>query len=89
MADTAGVTSNDDAPKPPAEPARKPLNSSWLFTVGGAAIGAYFLISGAFMIRDKHGDGIFTVLMAVIAVLVTVIAVFMFRTYRAERAARK
>lgn len=89
MADTAGVTSNDDTPQQPAEPARKPLNNSWIFTVGGALIGAYFLINGAFMVRDKHGDGIFALLMAGIIVVVTAVGVLLFRTYRAERATRE
>ena len=93
MADTAGVTPSDDSPKPldgPAEAApRKPLNNSWLFPVAGGLFGVYFLVSGALMIREKHGNGPFALLMAAIVVVVAAIAVPLYRTYRAQRAARR
>ncbi|KHD77882.1 hypothetical protein [Actinoplanes utahensis] len=82
------MTSSPTPPETPAEPPRKPANNSWILTAGGGLIGVYFLVNGALMIRDEHGDGIFALLMAGIVVLVTTLAVFMFKTYRAERAPR-
>ncbi|WP_229073318.1 hypothetical protein [Actinoplanes sp. DH11] len=88
---------NEDAREPQdgrtgaaPEPApRKPLNSSWGFTVAGGLIGAYFLISGALMVRDKHGNGVFALLMTAVLVLVAVFALLLFRSYQKEKAARE
>ena len=104
MADTAGVTSIDDnSPQPPdsrpqppdsraaasPEPApRKPLNSSWAFTAAGGLFGAYFLISGALMVREKHGNGVFALLVAGILLAVAAFAGLLLRSSRADRAAR-
>ncbi len=92
MADTSGVTSinNDSATPPDASPepaARKPLNNSWGFPVVGGLFGAYFLVSGALMLREKHGNGVFALLMAGIVVILGVLGGVLYRTWRASRAA--
>ncbi|MBG0566403.1 hypothetical protein [Actinoplanes aureus] len=98
MADTAEVTAiDDDSEKPqdgaadasPAPAPRKSLNSNWALTVAGGLFGTYYLVSGALLLRDKHGNGVFALLMTGIVLVVGLIAVLLFRSYRAERAARK
>ncbi|MBW6437231.1 hypothetical protein KZ829_26195 [Actinoplanes hulinensis] len=93
---------DDDSPKPqdtraetvpePAEPepaARKPLNSSWVFTLAGLIAGAYFMINGALMLREKQGDGVFALIITGTVVVVAVIGGVLLKSYLAERAARK
>ena len=96
MADTAGVTSNDDnAAQPATTPAdsapgrapRKAFINSWLFPVAGGLCGAYFLISGALMVREKHGNGTFVLLVTGIVALVAVIGVLIHRSTRTKRPA--
>lgn len=91
MTDNAGMTAPDDHPaeKPPASSGRASLNNSWILTAAGGVIGAYFLVSGALTMRDKHGNGVFALLMAVIVLAVGAVAWMLVRQYRAERAARK
>ncbi|MBO3743497.1 hypothetical protein [Actinoplanes flavus] len=80
---------NDDSPEPRDTGARKPLNSSWVFTLAGLVAGAYFMINGAVMLREKHGDGVFALVVAGTVAVVAVIGGVMLRAYLAERAARK
>ncbi|MDR6316089.1 hypothetical protein [Actinoplanes couchii] len=70
-----------DSPKPPAE--KKPSN--WIFPIGGGLVGAYFLIKGAFSVRETQGDVIFALLMAGIVVLLGGLGFVMYRTWRADR----
>ena len=91
MADTSEM---DDSPKPqdsPAEPPppRKRLTSSWTLTVAAALFGAYYLVSGALILREKHGNGVFALLMAGIVAIVGVVGVLLFKAYRAERASQR
>ncbi|HWS33847.1 MAG TPA: hypothetical protein VN408_14040 [Actinoplanes sp.] len=77
-----------DSPQPADQsgPApRKPLNSSWIFPIGGGLIGAYFLINGALGVRETQGNVVFALLMAGIVVIVGVLGTLLFRSYRAER----
>ncbi|MFF0374024.1 hypothetical protein [Actinoplanes missouriensis] len=87
------MTSINDSQQPQdtsPEPApRKPLNSSWVFTVAGGLVGVYFLVSGAWMFRDKYGDGVFALMMTAIVLATGTIGYLLFKTWRAERAARK
>ncbi|GAA0456640.1 hypothetical protein Aca07nite_51750 [Actinoplanes capillaceus] len=97
MADTADVTSINDDSKPqdtgadavPEAPARKPLNNSWVFTLAGLIAGAYFMVNGAMMLREKQGDGVFALIIAGTVVVVAVIGGVLLKSYLAERAARK
>lgn len=91
----------DDAPQPDSSPPppagsprpdgqagpapRKPLNSSWIFPIGGGLIGAYFLINGALGVRETQGNVVFALLMAGIVVVLGVLGTLLFRSYRAER----
>ncbi|GLY08154.1 MULTISPECIES: hypothetical protein [Actinoplanes] len=81
---------SDGRTETPPEPAPKaPLNASWIFPVGGGVIGLYFLVSGALSVRDKHGDGMFALLMAAIVIVAAVLGTWMLRTWRADRARRE
>ncbi|MBB4751097.1 hypothetical protein [Actinoplanes lobatus] len=88
---------DDDSPKPPdtqakagPDPAdRKALNSRWVFTLAGLIAGAYFMVNGAMMLREKHGDGVFALIIAGTVVVVGVIGGVMLKSYLTERAARK
>lgn len=91
------MTANDDSPQPQdgsaeatPEPARrKPLNSSWVLTVAAGLFGVYYLVSGALILREKHGNGVFALVMTGIVVVVAVLGGLLLKSYRAERAARK
>ncbi|RAK35548.1 hypothetical protein B0I29_10921 [Actinoplanes lutulentus] len=88
MADTAPVTSTDDNAQP-EEKQRKPFNTGWALPVAGLLFGAYFLVSAALTLREKHGNGLFALLIAGIVIIVGGIGAVLFRTYRAEKAAQK
>ncbi|MEV0902220.1 hypothetical protein [Actinoplanes sp. NPDC049802] len=91
------TSTDDDSPQPqdapagtgPEPAARKPLNNSWVFTLAGLVAGAYFMIDGAVMLREKHGDGLFALLIAGTVVIVAVIGGFLLKWYLAERAAQR
>ncbi|BBH68486.1 hypothetical protein ACTI_51710 [Actinoplanes sp. OR16] len=77
---------HDDQPEPAP---KKPLINSLLFTALGGLVGVYFLVDGALMVRDKHGNGVFALLMAAIVVIVGVLGTLILKSYLAERAARR
>jgi hypothetical protein len=97
MADNGSVTSNDDSLKPqnpptesaPEPAARKPFNSTYVFQVAGVLIGAYFLISGAWGIRESQGNVVAGLIVAATVALTLTLGWLMFKSFRAERAAKK
>jgi hypothetical protein len=90
MTDTSEVTSPEPQdspagtrPEPPAP--RKLLNNSWVLTVAACCFATYYLVSGALILREKHGNGVFALVMTGIVAVVGVISVLLFKQFRAER----
>ncbi|WP_328474960.1 hypothetical protein OHA21_16755 [Actinoplanes sp. NBC_00393] len=79
----------DGPAETPARAPRKLLNNSWVLTVAACCFATYYLVSGALILRDKHGNGWFALIMTGIVAVVGVISVLLFKQFQAERAARK